>query len=94
MILLSQFGMRKKLSAEEIKKLDFPVIGWPIAPILATAFMIFVIAMIGYFPDSRPALYVGAAWLALLAVAYKVWVKRIETSKTFNIKKTKTPKYP
>ncbi len=75
MILLAQFGMRKKLSAEEIKKLDFPVIGWPIAPILATAFMIFVIAMIGYFPDSRPALYVGAAWLALLAVAYKVWVK-------------------
>ncbi|WP_111895433.1 amino acid permease [Acinetobacter sp. MB5] len=74
MILLAQMGMRKKLSAEEIKKLDFPVIGWPIAPILATAFMIFVIAMIGYFPDSRPALYVGAAWLALLAVAHKFLV--------------------
>ncbi|KAF1023775.1 MAG: Proline-specific permease ProY [Acinetobacter bereziniae] len=75
MILLAQFGMRKKLSTEEIKKLDFPVIGWPIAPILATAFMIFVIAMIGYFPASRPALYVGAIWLALLAVAYQLWVK-------------------
>ncbi|MCG2573789.1 amino acid permease [Acinetobacter sp. ME22] len=74
MILLAQMGMRKKLSVEEIKKLDFPVIGWPIAPILATAFMIFVIAMIGYFPDSRPALYVGAAWLALLAVAHKFLV--------------------
>lgn len=75
MILLAQFGMRKKLSKEEIKKLDFPVIGWPIAPILATAFMIFVIALIGYFPDSRPALYVGAAWLAILAAAYQLWVK-------------------
>ncbi|WP_151710598.1 amino acid permease [Acinetobacter brisouii] len=74
MILLAQMGMRKKLSVEEIKKLDFPIIGWPIAPILATAFMIFVIAMIGYFPDSRPALYVGAAWLALLAVAHKFLV--------------------
>ena len=62
------------VSVEEIKKLDFPIIGWPIAPILATAFMIFVIAMIGYFPDSRPALYVGAAWLALLAVAHKFLV--------------------
>lgn len=75
MILLAQMGMRKKLSADEIKKLDFPIIGWPIAPILATAFMIFVIAMIGYFPDSRPALYVGAAWLALLAVAHKFLVE-------------------
>ncbi|MCU4316931.1 amino acid permease [Acinetobacter bereziniae] len=75
MILLAQFGMRKKLSAEEIKKLDFPVVGWPVAPILATAFMVFVIAMIGYFPASRPALYVGAIWLALLAVAYQLWVK-------------------
>ncbi|MEB3753176.1 amino acid permease [Acinetobacter sp. MD2(2019)] len=75
MILLSQMGMRKKLSREEIKKLDFPVIAWPIAPILATAFMLFIIAMIGYFPDSRPALYVGAIWLGLLAIAYYVWVR-------------------
>lgn len=79
MILLAQMGMRKKLSVEEIKKLDFPVIGWPIAPILATAFMIFVIAMIGYFPDSRPALYVGVAWLALLAVAHKFLVSEKHT---------------
>ncbi|MFT4020543.1 MAG: amino acid permease [Acinetobacter sp.] len=74
MILLSHIGMRKKLSPEEIKKLDFPMIGWPIAPILATAFMLFVIAIIGYFPDSRPALYVGAVWLVLLTITYKVWI--------------------
>ncbi len=29
----------------------------------------------GYFPDSRPAIYVGAAWLALLTIAYRIWVK-------------------
>ena len=75
MILLAQMGMRKKLSAEDIKKLDFPIIGWPVAPIIATAFMIFVIAMIGYFPDSRPALYVGAIWLVFLTVAHKFLVK-------------------
>ena len=75
MILLSHFGMRRKLSSDEIKKLDFPMIGWPVAPALATAFMIFVIAVIGYFPDTRPALYVGIFWLLLLAVAYKIWVK-------------------
>ena len=75
MILLSHLGMRKKLSKEEIKALDFPMIGFPIAPILATLFMLFVIGMIGYFPDTRPALYVGAVWLILLGIAYKFWVK-------------------
>ena len=75
MILLAQMGMRKKLSQDEIKKLDFPVIGWPIAPIIATLFMLFVIAIIGYFPDSRPALYVGAIWLVILTVAYYIWIR-------------------
>ncbi|WP_269913838.1 amino acid permease [Acinetobacter sp. HY1485] len=75
MILLSHLGMRKKLSKEEIKALDFPMIGFPIAPILATLFMVFVIGMIGYFPDTRPALYVGAVWLILLGIAYKFWIK-------------------
>ncbi|WP_343597057.1 amino acid permease [Acinetobacter sp.] len=75
MILLAQMGMRKKLSQDEIKKLDFPVIGWPIAPIIATLFMLFVIAIIGYFPDSRPALYVGAIWLLILTVAYYIWIR-------------------
>lgn len=75
MILLAQMGMRKKLSQDEIKKLDFPVIGWPIAPIIATLFMLFVIAIIGYFPDSRPALYVGAIWLIILTAAYYIWIR-------------------
>jgi hypothetical protein len=28
--------------------------------------------MLGYSPDTRVALYVGAAWMALLSVAYTV----------------------
>lgn len=76
MILLSHFGMRKKLSKEEINKLDFPMFGFPIAPIIATIFMVFVILMIGYFPSTRPALYVGGIWLVLLGIAYLFWVKK------------------
>lgn len=67
--------MRRKLSKEEIKKLDFPVIGWPFAPAFAIVFMVFILAMIGYFPDSRPAIYVGVVWLAILCIAYKVKIK-------------------
>ena len=45
MILLSQVGMRRKLSKSEIKALDFPVIGWPYAPAFAIVFMLFILAM-------------------------------------------------
>lgn len=75
MILLSQVAMRRQLSLEEVKALDFPVIGWPYAPAFAIVFMLFILAMIAYFPDSRPAIYVGAGWLALLCIAYNIWVK-------------------
>ncbi|MFW2035753.1 amino acid permease [Acinetobacter junii] len=75
MILLSQVAMRRKMLKEQIKALDFPVIGWPYAPAFAIAFMLFILAMMGYFPDSRPALYVGITWLVLLCIAYNIWVK-------------------
>lgn len=75
MILLSQVAMRRKLSTAEIKALDFPIIGWPYAPAFAIVFLLFILAMIGYFPDSRPAIYVGAGWLALLWIAFNIWVK-------------------
>ncbi|MBJ8499031.1 MULTISPECIES: amino acid permease [Acinetobacter] len=75
MILLSQVAMRRKLSTAEIKALDFPVWGWPYAPAFAIGFMVFILVMMGYFPDSRPAIYVGITWLVLLTIAYRIWVK-------------------
>lgn len=76
MILLSQFAMRKKMSPEEISQLKFPVPMWPVAPILAIAFMVFVFGVLGYFESTRIALYVGIVWLVLLAIAYALWVKK------------------
>ncbi|MDR0217505.1 MAG: amino acid permease [Enterobacteriaceae bacterium] len=76
MILLSQYIMRRKMSEEEAKQLKFPVPLWPIAPILAIAFMAFIIIVLGYFPDTRVALYVGVVWIALLTASYYLWVKK------------------
>ncbi len=42
---------------------------------LIILFMVFILAMMGYFPDSRPAIYVGITWLILLCIAYNIWVK-------------------
>ncbi|MDX7990107.1 amino acid permease [Xenorhabdus littoralis] len=76
MILLSQYMMRRKMSAEEAKQLKFPVPFWPVAPVLTIAFMAFVIGVLGYFPDTRIALYVGIVWIALLTISYYLWVKK------------------
>ncbi|QKF50901.1 amino acid permease [Pseudomonas graminis] len=75
MILVTQIAMRRSMSAEEVTQLKFPVPFWPVAPIVATLFMVFVFGVLGYFPDSQAALVVGAVWIGLLVVAYWVWVK-------------------
>ncbi|MBC8952414.1 amino acid permease [Xenorhabdus sp. PB62.4] len=76
MILLSQYMMRRKMPAQEAKQLKFPVPFWPIAPLLTIAFMAFVIAVLGYFPNTRIALYVGIVWIVLLTISYYLWVKK------------------
>ncbi|KMJ43714.1 amino acid permease [Xenorhabdus khoisanae] len=76
MILLSQYMMRRRMPAEEAKQLKFPVPLWPIAPTLTIAFMAFVIAVLGYFPNTRIALYVGIVWIVLLTISYYLWVKK------------------
>jgi AAT family amino acid transporter len=43
---------------------------WPLSSLLALAFLAFVLVMLGYSPDTRVALYVGVAWVALLTAAY------------------------
>ena len=75
MILLSQVGMRRSMSREQVAALQFPVPLWPVGPAVAIAFMLFVFGVLGYFPDTQPALWVGAVWIALLGAAYWTWVK-------------------
>lgn len=75
MILLSQFAMRSKMSTAERAAIKFPVPMWPLIPLLTIAFMVFIIGVLGYFPETRVALYVGLAWMALLSIAYFLWVK-------------------
>ncbi|KIH85683.1 amino acid permease [Pseudomonas batumici] len=75
MILVTQVAMRRSMSREEAAQLKFPVPFWPYAPMAAIAFMVFIFGVLGYFPDTRPALIVGAVWIGLLMLAYQVWVK-------------------
>lgn len=75
MILLSQVAMRRNMNKEEVAALKFRVPFWPFAPAAAIVFMLFIFGVLGYFPDSRMALYVGAVWIALLSIGYWLWVR-------------------
>ncbi|MDH4580513.1 amino acid permease [Pseudomonas sp. BN415] len=75
MILLSQVAMRRSLGATEVGKLHFRVPFWPYGQYFAIAFMVFIFVVLGFFPETRVALYVGPAWLVLLSLAYWRWVR-------------------
>ncbi|HEN3477113.1 TPA: amino acid permease [Yersinia enterocolitica] len=76
MILISQVAMRRSMSKENVARLAFPVPFWPVAPMLTIVFMAFIIAVLGYFPDTRIAMYVGLAWVILMTLAWWVWVRK------------------
>ncbi|HEN3647213.1 TPA: amino acid permease [Yersinia enterocolitica] len=76
MILISQVAMRRSMSKENVARLAFPVPFWPVVPMLTITFMAFIIAVLGYFPDTRIALYVGLAWVTLMTLAWWVWVRK------------------
>jgi len=75
MILFSQIGFRRTLSAEQKRALTFALPGGLFTATAGILFLVFIIALIGYFPDTRISLYVGIAWIALLLVSWQ-WVKR------------------
>ncbi|ORA58377.1 amino acid permease [Mycobacteroides franklinii] len=73
MILLSHFRFRALSAPTDISAApSFPVPGWPYLQVFATAFLVFVMILLGFSADTRVALFVGAAWLLLLTVGYRV----------------------
>ncbi|KPB37772.1 Proline-specific permease proY [Pseudomonas savastanoi pv. phaseolicola] len=75
MILLTQVAMRRSMNRDEAAQLKFAVPFWPYGPAAAIVFMLFIFGVVGYFPDNRAALIVGAIWIVLLLIAYGLWVK-------------------
>lgn len=75
MILFSQIGFRRTLTPEQQKALKFTLPGGTVTAVVGILFLIFVIGLIGYFPDTRISLYVGLGWVLLLVVSWQ-WVKR------------------
>lgn len=75
MILASHVAMKREIARKGLPASEFPSPLWPVASVLTIAFMALVIAVLGFFEDTRVALYVGGAWLGLLVLAYRLWVR-------------------
>ncbi|QKJ86137.1 Proline-specific permease ProY [Paramixta manurensis] len=75
MILASQVAFRCKLSKAEAKALQFSLPGGIFTAVLGILFLVFIIGLIGYFPDTRTSLYVGCIWIVLLVAGY-AWQHR------------------
>ncbi|QNH80406.1 amino acid permease [Pseudomonas protegens] len=75
MILLSQMAMRRSMTPEEIAALGFPVPFGAAGQVCAVLFMLFIFGVLGAFAQTRLALYVGVGWLALLSLAYWIWIR-------------------
>ncbi|TFW32712.1 amino acid permease, partial [Pseudomonas fluorescens] len=73
MILLAQLKFRKGLSASERAGLKYRMWLYPVSSYLALAFLVLVVGLMAYFPDTRVALYVGPAFLVLLTVLLYVF---------------------
>ncbi|WP_322023433.1 amino acid permease [Burkholderia sp. BCC1977] len=69
-ILVTQMKFRAGLSPAERRALRFRMPFWPYGSWVALAFLVFVTALMAVFPDTRIALYVGPAWLVLLALLF------------------------
>lgn len=74
-ILVSHIRMKREIARKGRLPSEFPIPFWPITSVLTIAFMIFVIVMVGVVPGSRPALWVGLVWVAILTVCYFIFVK-------------------
>jgi len=70
MILLSQIAFRRQLSVDEVNALKFRMPGGVVTTSVGLVFLIFIIGLIGYYPQTRISLYVGCGWIVLLLLTW------------------------
>lgn len=70
MILLSQIKYRKSLTPTQLSGLKYKMPLFPFTSYFSLAFLILVVGLMAFFPDTRIALIVGPLWLGILTAFY------------------------
>ena len=83
MILLAQMKFRKSLTPEQVKKLKFPMKGYPYTNYISLIFLALIVVIMTLNPDTLIALIVGPVWLLILvAIYYGKGINKQQKSKT------------
>ncbi|WP_409291938.1 amino acid permease [Peribacillus sp. SCS-37] len=69
-ILISQLKFRKALDSTAVKQMSYRMPLYPISSYISLAFLLLVICLMAYFPDTRIALIVGPIWILLLVAFF------------------------
>ncbi|MDV2888156.1 amino acid permease, partial [Alkalihalophilus pseudofirmus] len=69
-ILLTQLRYRKTLKPRDVMALKYKMPLFPYSSYIALAFLVFVVALMAFSPDTRIALIIGPLWLILLVAVY------------------------
>jgi len=72
MVLIAHFRFRRLQQARDDAPSVFRLRWWPLSSVVCLLFLAFVMFMLGYSADTRVALYVGVAWIALLSLVYSL----------------------
>ena len=70
MILLAQMKYRTTLTPEQVKKLKFPLKGYPYTNYISIVFLAILVIIMFMSPDTRVAVIVGPLWLGVLVAYY------------------------
>jgi amino acid transporter, AAT family len=70
MILLSQIKYRKGLTDTQLRGLKYKMPLYPFTSYFSLAFLLLVVGLMAFFPDTRIALIVGPLWLGILTAFY------------------------
>lgn len=70
MILLSQIKYRKGLTPNQLRGLKYKMPLFPFTSYFSLAFLLLVVGLMAFFPDTRIALIVGPLWLGILTAFY------------------------
>ncbi|PIJ52262.1 proline-specific permease ProY [Erwinia sp. OLTSP20] len=72
MILLANIAFRRQLTPQQRQSLQFAMPGGCFTAMVGVLFLAFIILLIGHSPDTRVSLYVGAVWIVLLLLGWKL----------------------
>ena len=70
MILLAQMKFRKSLTKEQVKKIKFPMRGFPFTNYISMIFLACIIVVMCLNKDTLVAVIIGPLWLIILVAYY------------------------